>query len=158
MSNRVGFLRVILTSAVALLLTIVPLPQWLAYARPDWLLLVVVYWSLNAPGMAGLFYAWLCGLMLDALVGTLLGQHGLAFLLVATITQFRQLRMRNFPLLHQATEVGLLIALYHFILFWIDGIVGTAVASWLRWLPALTGALIWPVLVAVVDTSNRRLR
>lgn len=157
MSNgRISFLRILLTSAIALLLTIVPLPQWLGYGRPDWLLLMVIYWSLNAPMMAGLFYAWVCGLILDALVGALLGQHALAFVITAAVAQHFQLRIRVFPLLHQATMVLLMVALYHFILFWTDGIVGTAVASWLRWLPALIGALLWPVLVAVLDTSNRR--
>lgn len=158
MSSRVGILRVLVTSAIALMLTIVPLPQLLNFGRPDWLLLLVIYWSLNAPILGGLTYAWICGLILDVLIGTLIGQHALAFVVVATAAQHFQLRIRVFPVLHQAIVVLMLVALYHFLLFWIDGIVGTAIASWIRWLPALIGALLWPVLVAVVDTSNRRIR
>ncbi len=157
-NNRIGFLRVLLTSAIALLLTIVPLPQVLNFGRPDWLLLLVIYWSLNAPMLTGLTYAWICGLILDALIGTLIGQHALAFVVIATAAQHFQLRIRVFPVLHQAFVVLMLVSLYHFLLFWIDGIVGTAIASWIRWLPAIIGALIWPVMVAVLDTSNRRLR
>lgn len=158
MNGRISFLRILFTSAIALLLTIVPLPDVLGYGRPDWLLLLVIYWSLNAPMLAGLTYAWICGLILDALVGTLLGQHALAFVVTAAAAQHFQLRIRVFPVLHQAFVVLMLVALYQFILFWIDGIVGTAVTSWLRWLPAMVGALLWPVLVAVLDTSNRRIR
>lgn len=158
MSGRISFLRVLITSAIALLLTIVPLPQLLNFGRPDWLLLLVIYWSLNAPMLAGLTYAWICGLIIDALIGTLVGQHALAYVLVAAAAQHFQLRIRVFPVLHQAIVVLMLVSLYHFILFWIEGIVGTAVASWIRWLPALVGALLWPVLVAVLDTSNRRSR
>jgi rod shape-determining protein MreD len=158
MSGRISFLRVIVTSALALLLTIVPLPQLLNFARPDWLLLLVIYWSLNAPMLVGLTYAWICGLILDALIGTLIGQHALAFVVVAAAAQHFQLRIRVFPVLHQAIVVLMLVSLYHFLLFWIDGIVGTAIASWIRWLPALIGALLWPVMVAVLDTSNRRIR
>lgn len=158
MSGRIGFLRVLITSAIALLLTIVPLPQLLNFGRPDWLLLLVIYWSLNAPMLAGLTYAWICGLILDALIGTLIGQHALAFVLVAAMAQHFQLRIRVFPVLHQAFVVLMLVSLYHFLLFWIDGIVGTTVASWIRWLPAIVGAVLWPVLVAVLDTSNRRMR
>lgn len=158
MSGRVSFLRVLFTSALALLLTIVPLPQLLNFGRPDWLLLLVIYWSLNAPMLAGLTYAWICGLILDALIGTLIGQHALAFVVVATAAQHFQLRIRVFPVLHQAFVVLMLVSLYHFLLFWIDGIVGTAIASWIRWLPAIIGALLWPVMVAVLDTSNRRIR
>jgi rod shape-determining protein MreD len=158
MRGRVGFVRVLSTSAVALILTIVPLPQLINFGRPDWLLLLVIYWSLNAPMLVGLTYAWVCGLILDALIGTLIGQHALAFVIVAAVAQHFQLRMRVFPLLYQAWAVLLLLSLYHFLLFWIDGIVGTAVASWIRWLPALIGALLWPVMVAVLDTGNRRIR
>jgi rod shape-determining protein MreD len=158
MNGRISFLRVLFTSALALLLTIVPLPQWLGYARPDWVLLLLIYWSLNTPMLVGLTYAWICGLILDALIGTLLGQHALALVITAATTQHFQLRIRVFPVLHQAIMVLLLIVLYHFVLFWIDGIVGSAVTSWLRWLPAITGALLWPVIVAVLDTSNRRIR
>lgn len=158
MNGRIGFLRILLTSAIALLLTIVPLPQLLNFGRPDWLLLLVIYWSLNAPMLAGVTYAWICGLILDALIGTLIGQHALAFVIVAATAQHFQLRIRVFPVLHQAFVVLMLASLYHFLLFWIDGIVGTAVASWVRWLPALVGTLLWPVIVAVLDTSNRRIR
>ena len=60
--------------------------------------------------------------------------------------------------MHQSIIVCLLIVLYQFMLFWIDGIVGTALSSWLRGLPAIIGALIWPILVAILDTSTRNIR
>lgn len=156
MSSRTSYWQILLTTAIALLLTIVPLPQLLNFGRPDWMLLLVIYWSLNAPFMAGLMYAWGCGLLIDALIGTLTGQHALAYVLVATLAQQFHLRIRVFPVLHQAFVVLLLLTVYHFMLFWIDGIVGTTLFSWIRWLPALIGALIWPFMVAVLDTSNRR--
>jgi rod shape-determining protein MreD len=158
MNERISFLRILFTSAIALLLTIVPLPQVLNYGRPDWLLLLIIYWSLNASMLVGLTYAWICGLILDALVGTLIGQHAMAFVVVTAVAQHFQLRIRVFPLLSQAWAVLLLLSLYHFLLFWIDGIVGAAVPSWMRCLPALVGALLWPLMVALLDTSNRRIR
>lgn len=156
-SGRISFLRILLTTAVALVLTIVPLPQVINVGRPDWVLLLIIYWSLNAPMLVGLTYAWICGLLIDVLIGSLIGQHALAFVLVATLTHRFQLRMRIFPVVQQAVGVLVMIALYHFLVFWIDGIVGSTVTSWTRWLPALVGAVLWPLLVAVLDTSNRRL-
>ena len=157
-SGRISLLRILLTTAVGLVLTIVPLPQVLNLGRPDWVLLLIIYWSLNAPMVAGLTYAWICGLIVDVLVGSLIGQHALAFVLVASLAHRFQLRMRIFPVVQQAVGVLVLVALYHFLVFWIDGIIGNTVTSWLRWLPALVGAVLWPVLVAVLDTSNRRLK
>jgi len=150
--------RVFISVLAALVLTILPLPRWLEILRPDLVLLVVIYWSLTAPRVAGLTFAWLCGFGIDVIRGMVLGQHAVAFLLVATITHHFQLRMRIFRIWHQAFAVLLLLAIYQFTVFWIDGIVGEAVVTWLRWIPVLTGALLWPIAVAVMDTWNRRRR
>ncbi len=153
--DRIGVLRILWTSAVALLLTIAPLPTALNVARPDWILLLLIYWTLNAPLRAGLSYAWLCGLLMDALVGDMLGEHALAFVIIIALTQRFQLRLRIFPLLQQAAMVLLLIWLYHFLIYIIGGIAGEHISSWLRWLPVLVSALLWPVLVSILDTVNR---
>jgi rod shape-determining protein MreD len=144
--------------AASLVFAIVPLPAWLDTARPDLALLAIIYWILTTPRVAGLGYAWLAGLVLDALRGLVLGQHALAFLIVAFLTHKLQLRIRMFPLLHQAGAVALLLGLYHFIIFWTDGLTGHGYTGWDRWLPILSGALIWPLIVAAGDTLTRRSR
>jgi rod shape-determining protein MreD len=155
---RIGHLRITVTVVLALILAIVPLPEAIVAARPDFLLLLVIYWSLSAPRIAGLTFAWLCGLAIDLLTGVLLGQHALAFLIVAFFTHKFQLRMRIFPIWQQTLTVLMLLALYQFVVFWIDGVIGEPVTTWARWIPVFTGALLWPVLVAMLDTWNRRRR
>lgn len=155
---RVSRLRVTVTVILALIVAILPLPDPIDAARPDLLLLLVIYWALSAPRIAGLSLAWLCGLAIDLLKGTTLGQHALAFLLVAFLTHKFQLRMRIFPIYHQTLTVFMLLALYQFLVFWIDGIIGQPVTTWMRWLPVFTGAVLWPLLVAIMDTWNRRNR
>ncbi len=147
-----------LSVATGLVFAIVPLPGWLDPLRPDLALLAVIYWILASPRIAGLGYAWLAGLMLDVLRGLVLGQHALAFLVVAYVTHRLQLRMRMFPLLHQSGAVLLLLGLYQFIVFWTDGLTGHSYTGWDRWLPALSGALLWPLIVAAGDSLTRRSR
>ena len=122
--GRASGLRVTLTVIVALIFSLVPLPAAIEPGRPNLLLLFVIYWALSAPRVAGLMFAWLCGMAVDLLTGTLLGQHAAAFLLVAFLTHKSQLRMRLFPIYHQALTVFMLLALYEFLVFWIDGISG----------------------------------
>jgi rod shape-determining protein MreD len=141
-----------------LVLAIVPLPSWLDALRPDFALLIVIYWVLTSPRIAGLGYAWLAGLFLDVLRGMVIGQHALGFLIVAFITHRIQLRMRMFTLLQQVVIVMLLLALYHFLIFWIDGLTGHGYTGWRRWLPILSGALLWPLIVASSDSLTRRAR
>src|SRR5688572_27318345 len=123
-AGRIGRLRVTATVVIALILAVLPLPQWLNIARPYLLLLLVIYWSLSAPRIAGLLFAWLCGLAIDVLKGTTLGQHALAFLLVSFLTHKFQLRIRIFPLSQQTVTVLLLLLLYEFVMFWTDRIIG----------------------------------
>lgn len=150
--------RMAVTIVIALILSITPLPDALRSARPHLLLLLVIYWSLSAPRISGLMFAWLCGLALDVLSGKILGQHAVGFLLVAFLTHKFQLRMRIFPIYHQTLTVFMLMALYEFVVFWIDGIIGPAITTWMRWLPVFTSSLLWPLLVAALDTWNRRSR
>jgi len=156
--GRISRLRVTATVILALILAVLPLPHWMDIARPYLLLLLVIYWSLSAPRIAGLMFAWLCGMAIDLLKGTTLGQHALAFLLVSFLTHKFQLRMRIFPLSQQTLTVFLLLLLYEFVVFWTDGIIGFPVPTWMRWIPVFTSALLWPVLVAILDTWNRRSR
>ena len=156
--GRSSGLRIVFTVLVALILTLVELPEAIRPARPHLLLLLVIYWSLSSPRAAGLMFAWLCGLALDVLTGKILGQHAVAFLLIAFLTHKFQLRMRVFPIYHQTLTVFMLTAVYEFVVFWIDGIIGPAITTWARWIPVFTSALLWPLLVAVMDTWNRRAR
>jgi rod shape-determining protein MreD len=156
--GRSSSLRIAVTTLLALIFAIVPLPEVLRPARPHLLLLLVIYWSLTAPRVAGLMFAWLCGFALDVIKGPLFGQHAAAFLVVGYATHKLQLRMRVLPIYHQTFWVfGFLLA-YEFVVFWIDGIIGPAVTTWLRWVPVFVSALLWPLLVAILDTWNRSRR
>lgn len=156
--GRISRLRVTGTVILAVIFAVLPLPEPINAARPDLLLLLVIYWALSAPRIAGLLFAWFCGLAIDVLKGIILGQHALAFLVVAYITHKNQLRIRVFPMSQQTATVFMLLAVYQFIVFWLDGIVGQPVTTWMRWLPVISGAMLWPLLVAALDTWNRRNR
>ena len=155
---RISRLRVTVTVIIALILGVLPLPRWMDIARPYLLLLLVIYWSLSSPRLAGLMFAWLCGLAIDVIKGPIFGQHAIAFAVVAYLTHKNQLRLRIFPIYQQTLWVFGLLAIYEFLVFWIDGIIGSPVTTWLRWLPVVTSAVLWPVLVAVLDTWNRSRR
>jgi len=155
---RSNGLPMLLSVVAGLVLAIVPLPGFVDRMRPDFLLLLVVYWTLKAPRSAGLLFAWLCGFALDVVKGTLLGQHALGFVLVAFLTHRVQLRLRIFPIWQQALTVLMMVAVYQFLVFWIEGITGRAVTDWQRWLPIASGGLAWPLLVAVMDSLMRNRR
>ncbi|NND58772.1 MAG: rod shape-determining protein MreD [Gammaproteobacteria bacterium] len=149
--------RVAASIVIGLVLAIVPLPWWLAALRPSWLALIIVYWLLHEPRRVGLLTAFLGGLFLDTLHGALLGQHALALVLIGFVTQRFNLRIRVFPMSQQIATVLMLIALYEFMLYWVDGVSGQPASDWRRWLPVLSSAAFWPVVTIVMQKLHRPL-
>ena len=151
--NRVPMLLSVLAG---LMLSVLPLPHWLNIARPDFLVIVVLYWSIMVPRAGGLTLAFLAGLLLDAFKGVVLGQHALALCLASYIAIKLHLRVRIFPVWHQALTVFWLLAVYQFMLFWIDGMTGHPITNYSRWLPAFTGAALWPVFAGLLGNAYQR--
>jgi len=136
------------TLIIALLLSILPLPEVIVSFRPDWVAIVLVYWSLFKPGHFGFLTAFWLGLALDTLYGSLLGQHALALLTVTYIARHFHLRIRVFPIWQMSVTVLALLALYEFLLFWADGVAARTVPAVDRWAPVAIGALLWPLVFA----------
>ncbi len=149
---------VILTLIVGLMLTMMPLPESLDPFRPDWLALLVIFWAMQLPRTWSIGTAWIVGLILDVSQGTLLGQHALAFCVVAFMTVRFHLLMRVFPLLQLSATVFGLLAVYQFLLFWTNGVAGTHAASTVYWGPVVTSALIWPLLFMILSGVRYRDR
>ncbi len=144
-----------LSLVATLALATVPLPDSVAPFRPDWVAVVLLYWSLMAPRHFSLLTAFWMGIVLDTLTGALLGQNALALLVVVYLAEKFYLRLRVFPMSQLAVTVLLLLGLYEFILFWIDGMAGRSVPLIERWLPPLTGTLAWLGLYVSLDRRER---
>ncbi|HYB33612.1 MAG TPA: rod shape-determining protein MreD [Steroidobacteraceae bacterium] len=149
--------RMFLTVLVALILTVLPLPPWLDVVRPAFLVLTVLYWSVNAPRTGGIALGFFAGLMLDVFQGPVLGEHALALVLITYIAVREHQRIRSKPAIQQALIVFAALILYEVVLFMIDGWTGHPVTSPLRWVHTLTGALIWPPAAAILAYSAGRL-
>lgn len=145
-----------LSVVLGLTLTILPLPRWLDIARPDFLVIVVLYWSIMVPRAGGIALAFACGIALDAFHGVILGQHALALSLATYVAIKLHLRIRIFPVWHQALTIFWLLVLYQFVVFWIDGATGHPITDYSRWLPALTGAALWPVFAGLLGNAYQR--
>ena len=145
---------IIFTFIVALLLTVIPLPDSVRYLRPDWVGLVLIYWCMALPDRVGVTTGWFAGLMVDMLTGTLLGQHALSLTIVAWLTQKFHQRLRLVPVWQQSLTVLVLLVLHQLLALWISRIIGRPGAPWFFWMPSVLGMVIWPL----VHTTLRGLR
>ena len=137
--------------AIAMVLTVIPLPAMLAPLRPYWVALVVVFWCLETQALISLGSAFLIGLLLDLLTGTLLGMHALGLvILVYLVTRFRA-RLRFFPPWQQALSVLALLLNDRIIVLWIISLRGDALPAVSFWLEPLVSTLLWPWLFLLLD-------
>ena len=150
MSSRHPRLIILSTSLVALVLTLIPLPHWLALLRPAFLVLVVLYWSTMMPRGGGMLLGFGGGLSLDVFEGSLLGAHALALSLVTYLAIRLHLLVRAKPLFEQSLFVFAALMVYESLLWVIDGWSGYPLSTPTRWLHTLTGGLIWPLVVGVL--------
>lgn len=153
-----GWLAIATSFFIAFLLTILPLPTWAMWFRPPWVLLVMMYWVLTLPHRFNLVVAWVLGLLLDGMSGTLLGQHALSMTTVAYIVLKGHQQIRFFPIWQQASLVFVLILIYQLLQLLIQGFVGQLSYTWLLWLPALTSMLLWPWLFVVLRDVRQHYR
>ena len=158
MTTVAGFrVRMLLTALVALALTVLPLPMWLDVLRPAFLVLTVLFWSINLPRAGGIGLGFACGLMLDVFQGPVLGEHALALALIAYIAVREHQRIRSKPAFQQSLIVLVALVVYECVVFAIDGWTGHPVTSPLRWVHTITGAMIWPLAAALLSYSEGRL-
>ncbi len=153
---KAGFL-VAFTFILAMILSVIRFPEWALWARPEWLFLVLIYWTLAMPERCGVLTAAFVGLFQDSLTASLMGKHMLAYSLVIAITFLGYKRLRMYDAWQQAGFVFLLLCLEQMIEYWISLATGhSSVGLWFL-LPAVMGALIWPWLLVFLRGIRRKV-
>jgi len=151
-------LYILTTFIVALILTIVPVPNWAEQFRPDWVALTLIYWCMATPQRVGVGTGWALGLLLDILYGSLLGSHAMAKTLIAYFTVRLHLQLRMFPRWQQAVAVLLLLVVNQVLVLWIRGAIGQAPATLSYWTASIVGMALWPWLFVILRDVRRRGR
>jgi len=146
------------TFIAAVVLTLVPLPPMLEVFRPYWVALVMIYWCLETHELITLGMAFIVGILLDLLTGSLLGLHALSLIIVVyLVTRFRA-RLRFFPPWQQALSVFALLINDRIILLWIVSLRGDPLPSPDFWLPPVVGTFLWPWLFLLLDRFRGSMR
>ena len=145
-----------LSLIVALLLTQLPLPLDLMWLRPAWVTIILIYWTFTQPYPYHLIIAFLVGILLDGLDGSLLGTHALALVVVVYLTLYLFKQMRFHSVFIQMFLVGFLVLVQQFILFLIEGINGYTITEWQFWLVPVVSMVYWPIIYVVLHAFKTR--
>jgi len=139
---------------VALLLNMVPLGR--APWMPDFLVLVLVFWSVHQPLRVGIGAAFMFGLAMDVHQTSLLGQHALAYTALSffAITIHRRLLWFSVP--SQAVQVLPLFVAAHAIEMAVRLLAGGVFPGLWVVLAPLIEAALWPIVSILLLAPQRR--
>ena len=149
---RIG--TIVLSFIVALLLVFLP---WKDMALvPDFVALTLAFWCVRQPRLVGLGVGWLMGLLMDTGNGVLLGQHALAYSVLAFAAISLSRRILWFPWLLQAMHVAILLVGAQAVEILVRMAAGGQFPGWSLLIGPLIGAMLWPVMSFLLLAPQRR--
>jgi rod shape-determining protein MreD len=139
---------------VAFLLNLLPWGHW--FGVPDFVALVLIFWSIHQPRKVGIGIAFLMGLLMDVHDATLLGENALSYTLLSYFAIMIHRRVLWFKVGTQALHVLPLLLLMQTVQLVIRVSVSGHFPGWLYFLESLVTALLWPVVTSILLAPQRR--
>ena len=145
--------------AAAFLLQVLPWSgNWLL-ARPDFVLIVLIFWAVNEPRSIGQGVAFALGLLVDVSDSMLLGQHALAYVIAIFGTQVLRLRIGSFHLPEQTLHVLGLTILASMVMLALNLLLGADFPGLMYLASPVLTALLWaPANWILYSRTVRRRR
>lgn len=145
---------ILLTLLLALAFNMLPLGRspWL----PDMLAVTLAFWAVHQPRRVGVGIAFFFGLAMDVHQGSLLGQHGLAYALLAFAAIALHRRLLWFPPWQQTMQVLPLFIATHLVSLVVRMLAGDLFPGWGYFIAPCLEAALWPVVTFVLLAPQRR--
>lgn len=122
---------------------------------PSFLSLTIIFWTLRQPESSGMAAAFVCGILMDAINGAVLGQHALAYVTICYLTTVLSRRLPLFGPAGQALHILPILVFSQVLVMlarlWFDGLW----PGWEWFLSSLAGALAWPLWIRVLRPRSR---
>lgn len=113
---------------------------------PDWVALVLAIWCVREPLRIGMGVGFVFGLLVDVGQGAAMGQHALAYVVLAYVANGAARRVLWFPLLQQAIHMLPLFLLTQVLMLVVRVLAGAEFPGWSYFLSSLSSALLWAPL------------
>jgi rod shape-determining protein MreD len=123
---------------------------------PDFVALALCFWCIRQPRLVGLGVGWTLGLLCDAGNGVLLGQHALAYSILAFLSLWLSRRILWFGPGLQALHVLLILLATQGVTLLVRLAAGNAFPGWPIFVGPMIGAMLWPVVTWLLLLPQRR--
>lgn len=139
---------------VAFLLNLTPLGH--LPGIPDFVALVLLFWSIHHPRKIGMGIAFIFGILMDVHEASLFGEHALAYTLLAFGGISLHRRVQWMPVGAQVVYVAPLLMLAQFVPFLIRFVMGTTFPGWTYLIDGIVEAALWPLVSHLLLIPQRR--
>ncbi len=158
MSRFSTWVLIISSLLVGYMLMIWPLFAVLQPFRPQWALVIVLFWVYLKPDYVGVIFACITGLVLDLLLGTPLGTYGLLFTLFTYLLSIWMVHFRFCSISRQAFVIGLFVFVSILLRVWLMSMAKLPSVSLWYLVSAASSALVWPLLCFIFKMELNRLQ
>jgi rod shape-determining protein MreD len=149
------FSTIALSFAAALVLDFLPWHD--LRLVPEFAALVLAFWCVRQPRLVGIGIGWSVGLISDAGNGVLLGQHALAYSLLAFLAVWLSRRILWFGPGLQALHIALMLLVAEGATVLVRLAAGDQLPGWPTLVGPLAGAALWPVVSWLLLMPQRRM-
>ena len=123
---------------------------------PDFVALTLCFWCIRQPRLVGLGIGWMLGLLTDAGNGVLLGQHALAYSILAFLSVWLSRRILWFGPGVQALHVFVILLAAQAVQLLVRLAAGSAFPGWPILVGPIIGAMLWPFVTWLLLLPQRR--
>lgn len=141
---------------VAFCLTLLPWLESVRWLLPDFTLMVLLYWCIHAPRLAGLGLAFGIGLLADVAGGLLLGLDALAYCAAAFIVLSVQKRLEGFDVPRQTLQLAPLLFGKEALVLTLGLAFGRGEADWRYLAGGVVALLLWWPMALLLDRLSGR--
>ncbi|MDY0047028.1 MAG: rod shape-determining protein MreD [Thauera propionica] len=110
---------------------------------PDWVAMVLSIWCVREPLRIGMGAGFVFGLLLDVGLGAAMGQHALAYVVLAYLCNSIARRVLWFPGWQQALQVLPVLLIAQGLMMGVRLLAGGEFPGWSYFLSSFTSAVLW---------------
>jgi rod shape-determining protein MreD len=143
----------------AYLLSVLPWSGTWLLTRPDFMLLVLLFWTIHQPRSIGQGMAFVLGLLMDVSDSMLLGQHAFAYVIAVFGAQVLRVRILSFHIPEQTLHVLGITVVTSAVMLLLNLLLGAEFPGFAYFISPIVTAMLWgPVNWLLYLPAVRRRR
>lgn len=147
---------IVVTFLFAFILNFIPWDNRGITWQPDFVAMLLIYWSIHQPGRVGVGIAFVCGILMDIADANVFGQHAFAYVLVSFLAWQWRRRILMHTLWQQSAHVLVLLLVTQLAMVVTRMLGGDPFIGFGYLVASGVGALLWSTFSHMLQAPQRQ--